>query len=518
MEISLICELSVRFFHHYFIIYVIKKCISTKVLHFFFKFQRLTIVNKQIIIKINNLLKEERCLSPNNMRKDVTPRQQRNTQNNNQEKMVKNKKNNSYFKRFGISLLGGALGGMLVVGGYTVINKEVNPTSTGTSTTQSVADTGKTKVQTTKVNATSDVTEAVENMSDAVVSITTLEKQASQQSELDRLFGNQGSNESSNDGELTESSEGSGVIYRKDGDKAYIVTNNHVVTGADAVQVMLSNGDTVDAKIVGTDTYSDLAVLEIASDKVTKVAEFTNSDDIKVGETVLAMGSPLGSTFSNSVSQGIVSAKDRMISNETDDGQLINSNAIQTDAAINPGNSGGPLVNTSGQIVGINSSKIAQAASGVSAEGMGFAIPSNDVVKIINQLEQGKDVIRPMLGVSMINLSAISTAEKENILKLTDDSITSGVIVGYVQEKSPAEKAGIKKYDVITQLDGQNISSSAELQTILYQKSVGDKLEVTYYREGKKKTATVTLDQDSSKLSAMSQNEESSSQEQDPNQ
>lgn len=432
------------------------------------------------------------------MRKDVTPeKQNRKAQDKNQ--FVRNKRSNdSYMKRFGVSLLAGALGGMLVLGGYSVIDSTSN-NSNKQQASETIKDTGKTKVQSTNVDLKTDVTEAVNKVSDAVVSVTTLQKQQSQLSDLERIFGPAGDSKE-NDGQLAEASEGSGVIYRKDGDKAYIVTNNHVVAGADAVSILLNSGQKVDAKIVGTDVYSDLAVLEIPSEYVTAVAEFADSDEVKVGQTALAMGSPLGSSFSNSVSQGIVSAKDRMISNQTDDGQLINSNAIQTDAAINPGNSGGALVNINGQVIGINSSKIAQAASGVSAEGMGFAIPSNDVVKIINQLEQGKAVVRPMLGVSMIDLTAISSEERASVLGLKGNEVESGVIVGSVEKDSPAEKAGIKKYDVITALDGQAISSRSELQAVLYQKQIGDKLEVTYYRDGSKKTANVTLDQDSSKL------------------
>ncbi|MFW7367309.1 serine protease Do [Vagococcus fluvialis] len=432
------------------------------------------------------------------MRKDVTPeKQNRKAQDKNQ--FVRNKRSNdSYMKRFGVSLLAGALGGMLVLGGYSVIDSNSN-NSNKQQASETIKDTGKTKVQSTNVDLKTDVTEAVNKVSDAVVSVTTLQKQQSQLSDLERIFGPAGDSKE-NDGQLAEASEGSGVIYRKDGDKAYIVTNNHVVAGADAISILLNSGQKVDAKIVGTDVYSDLAVLEIPSEYVTAVAEFADSDEVKVGQTALAMGSPLGSSFSNSVSQGIVSAKDRMISNQTDDGQLINSNAIQTDAAINPGNSGGALVNINGQVIGINSSKIAQAASGVSAEGMGFAIPSNDVVKIINQLEQGKAVVRPMLGVSMIDLTAISSEERASVLGLKGNEVENGVIVGSVEKDSPAEKAGIKKYDVITALDGQAISSRSELQAVLYQKQIGDKLEVTYYRDGSKKTANVTLDQDSSKL------------------
>lgn len=434
------------------------------------------------------------------MRKDVTPHQPgRQTEEKKSDFIRNTKSNDSYIKRFGVSLLGGALGGMLILGGYTLIDNNSNNSSNNQQATQKVEDTGKTKVQNTKVDAKTDVTEAVNKMENAVVSVTTLQKQASQLSELERIFGPAGG-KSEDTGELKEASEGSGVIYRKDGNKAYIVTNNHVVAGADAVNILFNDGTKTEAKIIGTDTYSDLAVLEISSEHVQAVAEFANSDDIKVGETALAMGSPLGSTFSNSVSQGIVSAKDRMISNQTDDGQLINSKAIQTDAAINPGNSGGALVNTSGQVIGINSSKIAQAASGVSAEGMGFAIPSNEVVKIINQLEQGKDVVRPMLGVTMIDLNMISAQEKAEVLKLKDDKVSSGVILGSVEKDSPAEKGGLKKYDVITQFDGKDVSTSADLQNILYQKNIGDKVDVTYYREGHQKSTTITLDQDSSKL------------------
>lgn len=445
--------------------------------------------------------------TPNTMRKDVTPRSKR----SNQEKIIQPKKSGSAFARITTSLIAGALGGMLVIGGYGYINKDnaiTSPTEKTEQNTKSISE-GKNTVSQMKVDVQTDTTKAVEKVKDAVVSVTTLRKQQSQLSDLERIFGP--SNNEEKDGELQEAGEGSGVIYRKDGDKAYIVTNNHVVAGADAVSIMISNGERVDAKIVGTDVYSDLAVLEIPSKNVTTVAEFADSDDIKVGEPALAIGSPLGSTFANSVSQGIVSAKDRMISNKTEDGQTINSNAIQTDAAINPGNSGGALVNTGGQVIGINSSKIAQAAMGVSAEGMGFAIPSNDVVSIINQLETSGNVIRPMLGISMINLNMVSAEEKESVLGIKDADL-DGVVVGTVEKGSPAANAGIEKYDVITHLDDKKVTSNSELQAILYNKKIGDSLSVTLYQQGKKKKVDVLLDQDSSKLmeKKMQQQEEES--------
>lgn len=431
------------------------------------------------------------------MRKDVTP-------NEEQKRETIHKKNNptpskpSLFKRFGISLAAGALGGLLVVGGYAYINDHNASSSNNASTTTAPVEKGKTTVSNVNVNVESEVTKAVEKVEDAVVSVTTYQKSSSELSDIEKIFGPASGSQSSED-ELQESGEGSGVIYRKDNGKAYIVTNNHVVAGASAVSIMLNSGKKADAKIVGTDTYSDLAVLEISDKDVTTIAEFGNSNNIKVGETVLAIGSPLGSTFANSVSQGIISAKDRMITNQTSDGAIINSKAIQTDAAINPGNSGGALINTAGQVIGINSSKIAQAASGVSAEGMGFAIPSNEVVNIINQLEQGKSVARPMLGIKMVNLNVLKAEDKKRVLKL-DDKITNGVVVASVEKDTPAAAAGLKQYDVITKIDGKDIASTAELQSILYSKNIGDKMELTYYRDGKEAKTTVNLTEDSSKL------------------
>lgn len=431
------------------------------------------------------------------MRKDVTP-------NEEQKRETIHKKNNptpsnpSLFKRFGISLAAGALGGLLVVGGSAYINDHNASSSNNASTTTAPVEKGKTTVSNVNVNVESEVTKAVEKVEDAVVSVTTYQKSNSELSDIEKIFGPASDSQSSKD-ELQEAGEGSGVIYRKDNGKAYIVTNNHVVAGASAVSIMLHSGKKADAKIIGTDTYSDLAVLEISDKDVTTIAEFGNSNNVKVGETVLAIGSPLGSTFANSVSQGIISAKDRMITNQTSDGAIINSKAIQTDAAINPGNSGGALINTAGQVIGINSSKIAQAASGVSAEGMGFAIPSNEVVNIINQLEQGKSVARPMLGIKMVNLNVLKTEDKKSVLKL-DDKITNGVVVASVEKDTPAAAAGLKQYDVITKIDGKDISSTTELQSILYSKNIGDKIELTYYRDGKEAKTTVNLTEDSSKL------------------
>jgi len=228
------------------------------------------------------------------------------------------------------------------------------------------------------------------------------------------------------------------------------------------------------------------------------VAEFGNSDNLKIGEPALAIGSPLGSAYANSVTQGIISSLNRNIQNENN-GQAININAIQTDAAINPGNSGGPLVNIEGQVIGINSVKIVQSNSQVSVEGMGFAIPSNDVVTIINQLEENGKVTRPALGVTMKDLTEITTQQREQFLKLPD-SVTNGVLIASVQTATPADKAGLEKMDVITKIDGEDIETVTDLQSALYKKKVGDKMDVTYYRDGKEKTVNVDLTIDQSAL------------------
>jgi serine protease Do len=416
-------------------------------------------------------------------RKDVTP------------KMKKNK-NNGIWRKLGLGLVGGIVGGLLTAGVFYAVMGSGN-SATSSSGNQNSA--GETVVENVKVNVNSDITNAVDKVQDAVVSVINLQ---SQSNGFGQLFGQQ-QQESTDDSNLEASSEGSGVIYKKSGNTAYIVTNNHVVDGQQGLEVLLKDGTKVKAELVGTDAYSDLAVLKISADKVSKVASFGDSSALKVGEPAIAIGSPLGSEYANSVTSGIVSSLNRQVTSTNDSNETVNINAIQTDAAINPGNSGGPLVNIEGQVIGINSSKIASTSAssqGVSVEGMGFAIPSNDVVNIINQLEKDGKVTRPALGITMVDLSAVSTQQKEQILKIPS-SLTNGVIITDVQAATPAEKAGLKQYDVITKIDDTDVSSGVELQSALYQKKVGDSVKITYYRGKEKKTATVqlTIDQNSLK-------------------
>jgi serine protease Do len=413
-------------------------------------------------------------------------------------------KSSGLLKKMGIGILGGVIGGLLTFGGlYLAMGSSLNSNNTASSGTQD--SNGQTTVSNVTYDVNSDVTKAVEKVQGAVVSIINL-----QQNDLNNfggLFGSgqqgsQGSNSESteDDSSLEASSEGSGVIYKVDGDDAYIVTNNHVVEGQDGLEVVLADGTKVEAELVGTDAYTDLAVLKISSKKVETVATFGDSDSLKVGEPAIAIGSPLGSSFANSVTQGIVSSLNRQVTNQNESGEAVSINAIQTDAAINPGNSGGPLINVEGQVIGINSSKIAstsESTSSVSVEGMGFAIPSNDAVDIINQLEKDGKVVRPALGIQTINLSSITSQQQEQILKVPS-SVTDGVVVYSVSNATPAEQAGLQQYDVITKIDDTEISTTTDLQSALYKHKVGDTITVTFYRGDEEKTAKVNLSVDTS--------------------
>ena len=292
-----------------------------------------------------------------------------------------------------------------------------------------------------------------------------------------------------------EASEGSGVIYKKSGDAAYVVTNNHVINGAAQIQVMLHDGQKVTATLVGKDAMTDLAVLKIAADKVTTTAAFGDSNKIQVGQKVLAIGSPLGSQYASSVTEGIISAKKRLVESSSEDGQNYGgSTVIQTDAAINPGNSGGPLINFAGQVIGINSMKLSSSASGTSVEGMGFAIPSNQVVDIVNKLVKYGQVTRPAIGIGLVELSAVTVDDQKSLLKIPD-TVKGGVVVMSLTPNGPAAKAGIQKYDVITGIDGKTVTGQADLREELYKHDLDDTVTITYYHQAEKKTVKVKLTQ-----------------------
>lgn len=366
-----------------------------------------------------------------------------------------------------IGFIGGLLGN--------VTSSKLNKNNTTTTKVNHV---------TTSYKNTNSTTQAVNKVKDAVVSVITYANNKSQNS----IFGNDDFNSNNNNSQRV-ASEGSGVIYKKDSKYAYLVTNTHVINGASKVDIRLADGNKVPGKIVGSDTYSDISVVRISASKVKSVAEFGDSSKLTVGETAIAIGSPLGSNYANTVTQGIISSLNRNVSLKSEDGQTISTQAIQTDTAINPGNSGGPLVNIQGQVIGITSSKIA-SNRGTSVEGLGFAIPSNDVTNIISQLESNGAVTRPALGIQMIDISNLSSSDLSR-LKLPA-KVTAGVVVRSAQSGMPA--AGkLQKYDVITKIDGKDISSANDLQSALYKHSIGDDIKITFYRNGKETTTTIKL-------------------------
>ena len=375
-----------------------------------------------------------------------------------------------------IGFLSGALGSFVTLQLYQKQGNQATNNNSGTVT------------QTSYKNENS-TTQAVNKIKDAVVSVITYS--ANKQSSV---FGTEESNSDTDNQQIA--SEGSGVIYKKNENDAYIVTNTHVINGASKVDIRLADGTKVPGEIIGSDTFSDIAVVKISSEKVTTVAEFGDSSQLNVGETAIAIGSPLGSEYANTVTQGIISSLNRNVSLKSEDGQAISTKAIQTDTAINPGNSGGPLVNIQGQVIGITSSKIA-SNGGTSVEGLGFAIPSNDAQNIIKQLESDGKVTRPALGIQMVNLSNVGANDlrKLNI----PSSLTSGVVVRSVQSNMPAN-GHLQKYDVITKVDDKEITSSTDLQHALYNHAIGDTIKITYYRNGKEETTSIKLDKNSGDL------------------
>lgn len=251
---------------------------------------------------------------------------------------------------------------------------------------------------------------------------------------------------------------GTGFVYKSDSKSGYILTNHHVIENADKIEAILTTNEVVEVKLLGSDSYTDLAVLSIDKDKVIKVATLGDSEDVKLGSTVFTVGSPMGSDYSGSITRGIISGKDRTI--ETDD---IVTKVLQTDAAINPGNSGGPLVNLAGEVIGITSMKLSQEE----IEGMGFAIPINEAKTYVEYLEKGEEIVRPTIGVSLINVSDRYSLFMYDIS--VDSNITSGVVIAETTKNSPSEKAGLQKGDVITKFDDYDITSVSKLRYYLYQ-------------------------------------------------
>ena len=286
-------------------------------------------------------------------------------------------------------------------------------------------------------------------------------------------------------------SSGTGFVYKTEDKTAYLLTNNHVIENADDVYVTFTDGTIVEANIVGADVYSDVAVLSVDEDYIISIAEIGSSEDARLGDTVFAIGAPLDSAYSWSVTRGIVSGKDRLVQVELTSGNTKTPmivNTIQTDAAINSGNSGGPLANSNGEVIGITSIKLASS----SIEGMGFAIPIETAIEYAEQLISGNEVERPYLGIYMLDVtSAYYYREYYDIIR--EANVTSGVIVTDFEDNSPAAAAGLEIRDIITKVDGHDISSSAYLRYYLYKHNVGDEMTLTILRNGRERDINVML-------------------------
>lgn len=280
---------------------------------------------------------------------------------------------------------------------------------------------------------------------------------------------------------------GSGVIFNISGNKALVVTNQHVIADGAELEVVLTSGETRKARLVGEDLFSDLAVLEIDKKGVERVARFGDSDLLEEGQSVMAIGNPLGISFSQTITAGIISSLRTPVPVFFGyDGQVDwEVELIQTDAAINRGNSGGALVNLDGEVIGINSMKV----SDFGVEGLGFAIPSNDAVEIIRSLVEHGRVKRPFIGIASRDLSLYAADREELVLP---DDVEEGAFVLTVE--GPASKAGLKTGDVIVQFDDTPIDSTLALRKYLYEhKAAGDQVKVTFYRGKEKLEVTVEL-------------------------
>lgn len=326
---------------------------------------------------------------------------------------------------------------------------------------------------TTTSKSTSNLSQMLEQVSPAIVGVINMQQAPS--SIYDILSGNRSTN-------ITPAGTGSGVIYQVDGNNTYIVTNNHVVEGAKELKVKLSNGKTIDAELMGTDALTDIAVLKVQGQLNIKPVAFADSSKIRIGEPVYAIGNPLGLELAGTVTEGIVSSKERTMKVETSAGNA-SVKVIQTDAAINPGNSGGALINTSGQLIGINSMKI----SANQVEGIGFAIPSNDTKTIIEQLVKNGKVERPYMGLGLVGISDVP-ADYLKELKITQ---TKGVVVAQTDSVS---RTKFNKGDVITAINGHKVESDSDVRNYIYtHHKAGDNVKFTVYREDKKTEVTMTL-------------------------
>lgn len=283
---------------------------------------------------------------------------------------------------------------------------------------------------------------------------------------------------------------GSGAVVSYEEGVAQILTNTHVILGAEEIKVMFNNYEELEANVIGIDPYSDIALLSVECPFEIKPFSLGNSDALKKGDYVLAMGSPIDDSLQGTVTFGIISGRDRLISIDLDEDGLFDWDmyVLQTDAAINPGSSGGPLVDIKGDLVGITSSKIA----GTYIEGIGFAIPSNELTPIMDQLVEHGSVIRPVFGINGKDIQNLTVYQK-SYLGIELDAL-DGILVTKVQENSPAAKAGIRVNDILKSFNDVEISDMTSFRSMLYSASAGDVISITLIRDMNEIDVVVTLE------------------------
>lgn len=372
----------------------------------------------------------------------------------------------------------------LVGAGTTLLAEttQTTPRASMTVASASSAPAPETSIRNVRLNAGDGVIQAVKRVEPDVVGVLNYSRVSdffSQQSKLQAI------------------GVGTGVMFYKSKEDAYLVTNNHVVEGAAKVDIVVESGKHVNAQVVGTDPYTDLAVLKVPASAFRGInpVQFADSDKIQPGEPAIAIGTPMGLDFADTVTKGIVSAKSRVMPVQDEQSQqtLDYQTVIQTDAAINPGNSGGPLVNIHGDVIGINSSKIVAP----NFEGMGFAIPSNEARVIAKQLMSSGHAEHPALGIQAYSLSSLPQE------MWPDVPVDYGV---WVKDVSTAQskKGGLQAGDVIVGLNDHTVKTVADLRTYLFQTKVGDKVKLKVFRGNQMKSLQVTIGQMGTKLTTSS--------------
>ena len=284
-------------------------------------------------------------------------------------------------------------------------------------------------------------------------------------------------------------SSGTGFIYKVDEKYAYLLTNEHVIDDCDSITVVMTTDEEISSEVLGKDKFLDLAVLRIPKEYAKLVATIGSSETMHLGDTVFTVGSPIGYDYRGSVTSGVLSGKDRMVSTSLTDRKDADwvMRVLQIDASINPGNSGGPLLNVNGEVVGICSLKLVKD----NIEGMGFAIPIEYAMSHVETLEAGKTIKWPVLGISMVNITETSILMSNDIT--IPSKIKEGVVVLSVKDSSSAASANLKKGDIITKINDAKIKNIAYLRYELYQHQSGDIITITYLRDDKEHTKKITL-------------------------